>query len=84
MPRPKPTSRARPRGKGKYVPKRKVCSFCVNQVKTIDFKDVPLLRLGRDRHRLIDSIKDGEDQHVKDATPQHIADGNIRNIRIGH
>jgi small subunit ribosomal protein S18 len=44
MPRPKPTSRARPRGKGKYVPKRKVCSFCVNHVKTIDFKDVPLLR----------------------------------------
>jgi len=45
MPRPRPPlGRGRPRGKGKYVPKRKVCAFCVDHAKVIDFKDVPLLR----------------------------------------
>ena len=27
-----------------YVPKRKVCSFCVNKVKVIDYKDASGLR----------------------------------------
>ena len=28
----------------RYVPKRKVCSFCVNKVKDIDYKDPVKLR----------------------------------------
>ena len=32
------------RGKGRYVPKRKVCAFCAGRVAAIDYKDVPLLR----------------------------------------
>ena len=31
--------RARRRPGGRYTPKRKVCSFCVNHAKTIDYKD---------------------------------------------
>ena len=31
--------RARRRPGGRYTPKRKVCSFCVNHTKTIDYKD---------------------------------------------
>ncbi|MBI4287337.1 MAG: 30S ribosomal protein S18 [Chloroflexi bacterium] len=31
-------------GRGKYVPKRKVCAFCVDKVETIDYKDVSKLR----------------------------------------
>jgi len=27
-----------------YVPKRRVCSFCVNKVKVIDYKDASALR----------------------------------------
>lgn len=51
MPKPKsgkPPMKRKPggrgRGKGRYVARRKVCPFCVNKVKTIDYKDVPLLR----------------------------------------
>jgi small subunit ribosomal protein S18 len=48
MPKPRSPSakdRERPgRGKGRYIPKRKVCSFCAGRVETIDYKDVPLLR----------------------------------------
>jgi len=40
----KPTTRRRFPGKGKYIPKKKVCHFCVNKVQTIDYKDVALLR----------------------------------------
>lgn len=36
------TSRARRRGR--FVPRRKVCVFCVDNVKTIDYKDPTLLR----------------------------------------
>ena len=36
--------RRREPGKGRYIPRKKVCSFCVNKVKTIDYKDVALLR----------------------------------------
>lgn len=31
-------------GKGKYVPKRKVCAFCVDKIEMIDYKDVAKLR----------------------------------------
>ncbi|MGB2584082.1 MAG: 30S ribosomal protein S18, partial [Dehalococcoidia bacterium] len=40
----KPTTRGRFSGKRKYIPKKKVCHFCVNKVQTIDYKDVALLR----------------------------------------
>lgn len=33
----------RPRG-GRYAPRRRVCSFCADHVKTIDYKDVDKLR----------------------------------------
>ena len=45
MPRTgKPITRRRPHGKSKYIPKKKVCPFCVNKVQVIDYKDVTLLR----------------------------------------
>lgn len=31
-------------GKGRYVPRRKVCAFCVDKVEVIDYKDVAKLR----------------------------------------
>ena len=34
----------RPRGRGRYVPRRKVCSFCVQRVTVIDYKDADRLR----------------------------------------
>lgn len=43
----KTTSKHRPSGRGgksRYIPKRKVCPFCVNKVREIDYKDVALLR----------------------------------------
>jgi small subunit ribosomal protein S18 len=45
MPKPrKPPFKRREPGKGRYIPRKKVCSFCVNKVQTIDYKDVTLLR----------------------------------------
>ena len=39
------TDRTKRRGsKPRYVPKRKVCSFCVNKVEDIDYKDSSQLR----------------------------------------
>ncbi len=38
------TFRGRRPGRGKYVPKRKVCLFCRDKVKEIDYKDPALLR----------------------------------------
>jgi len=35
---------ARPRGRGRYAPRRKVCVFCVDKVTDIDYKDVNRLR----------------------------------------
>jgi small subunit ribosomal protein S18 len=37
---------ARPRrsGRARYVPKRKICFFCRDKVKHIDYKDVAMLR----------------------------------------
>ncbi|MEO8288002.1 MAG: 30S ribosomal protein S18 [Chloroflexota bacterium] len=34
----------RPRSRDRYVPRRKVCAFCVDKVETIDYKDVARLR----------------------------------------
>ena len=38
------TARPRRSGKGKYVPKRKVCFFCRDKVKFIDYKEPAALR----------------------------------------
>ena len=35
---------ARPRRKGRFTPRRKACSFCIEGVKAIDYKDVGRLR----------------------------------------
>ena len=35
---------ARRPSRGKYVPKRKVCAFCVDNVKSIDYRDPAKLR----------------------------------------
>lgn len=40
----RPVGRRRGHGRGRYVPRRKVCSFCVNKVHTIDYKDISQLR----------------------------------------
>jgi small subunit ribosomal protein S18 len=34
----------RPRGRDRYIPRRKVCAFCVDKVQDIDYKDVARLR----------------------------------------
>lgn len=31
-------------GRTRYIPRRKVCSFCVNKVKEIDYKDLSKLQ----------------------------------------
>jgi small subunit ribosomal protein S18 len=36
--------RARRPGRGKYVPKRRVCAFCRDKIDTIDYKDPVQLR----------------------------------------
>lgn len=36
--------RARKGGKPRYVPRRKVCAFCVDKVNEIDYKDAARLR----------------------------------------
>ena len=38
------TRDTRRRGRGKYIPKRKVCFFCRDKVKNIDYKDPASLR----------------------------------------
>lgn len=38
------TARPRRAGRGKYVPKRKVCFFCRDKVKVIDYKEPAALR----------------------------------------
>ena len=34
----------RPRGRGRYIPRRKVCNFCVDKVDVIDYKEPARLR----------------------------------------
>ena len=52
-PAPRPPQGGRPPGRppgrggrprGRYAPRRKVCSFCVEHVKNIDYKDVERIR----------------------------------------
>ena len=52
-PAPRPPQGGRPPGRppgrggrprGRYAPRRKVCSFCVEHVKYIDYKDVERIR----------------------------------------
>ena len=45
-PRPGPRGGPRPGGRprGRYGPRRRVCNFCVEHVKHIDYKDVDRLR----------------------------------------
>jgi small subunit ribosomal protein S18 len=40
----RPGPGGRPRGRGRYVPRRKVCAFCVERVAIIDYKDTARLR----------------------------------------
>jgi len=40
----KSPSKQKERRKARYIPRKKVCSFCVNKVQAIDYKDVALLR----------------------------------------
>ena len=42
MAQAKTTRPRRPRGK--YIPKRRVCSFCQDKVENIDYKDATILR----------------------------------------
>jgi len=46
MPKPKPKSKSKARAEGKfrYVPRRKVCAFCVDKVEAIDYKEPAKLR----------------------------------------
>jgi small subunit ribosomal protein S18 len=34
----------RSRSRDRYIPRRKVCAFCVDKVQDIDYKDIPRLR----------------------------------------
>src|ERR687893_366335 len=36
--------RGRPRGRGRYIPRRKVCQFCVDKITYIDYKEPARLR----------------------------------------
>lgn len=44
--RPPPRGGGRPggRGRGRFAPRRRVCSFCVDHVKSIDYKDIERIR----------------------------------------
>ena len=43
MAQAKATKVRRP-GRGKYIPKRRVCSFCQDKIENIDYKDAAVLR----------------------------------------
>jgi small subunit ribosomal protein S18 len=51
--RPAVAARRRPSGRRRFRPRRKVCSFCVDKVKHIDYKDVDTLRRFIDGHAKI-------------------------------
>ncbi len=56
----KPVGKRRAPGRGRYIPRKKVCTFCVNKVHTIDYKDVALLhRFISDRGRIEPRRKTG-------------------------
>ena len=39
-----PADRRGPRGRGRYIPKRRVCQFCADKVEDINYKDTARLR----------------------------------------
>src|ERR1044071_3322111 len=43
-PRPGPGGPPRPRGNRRFTPRRRVCQFCVDHVKDMDYKDVNRLK----------------------------------------
>ena len=48
------------RGRGKYIPKRKVCLFCRDKVQNIDYKDMSMLRSYiSDRAKIVPRRKSG-------------------------
>jgi small subunit ribosomal protein S18 len=51
--RPPAGGYARRPGRGRFRPRRKVCSFCVDKVKEINYKDVDTLRRFLDDHAKI-------------------------------
>jgi small subunit ribosomal protein S18 len=40
----KPARRGTGKGKRRYIPRRKICAFCVEKVDNIDYKDLSRLR----------------------------------------
>ena len=47
-------------GRGKYIPKRKVCFFCRDKVQNIDYKDVAMLKsYMSDRAKIVPRRKSG-------------------------
>ncbi len=61
MPPPRRDNRqGRGRGRGRFVPRRKVCSFCVEKVQIIDYKDIARMRRYiSDRYRMEPRRKTG-------------------------
>ena len=61
MPPPRRDNRqGRGRGRGRFVPRRKVCAFCVEKVQIIDYKDIARLRRYiSDRYRMEPRRKTG-------------------------
>ncbi len=60
MPRPMRRGGRERRGRGRYIPKRKVCIFCADKNLKIDYKDVQLLtRFVSDRGRMDPRRKTG-------------------------
>ena len=47
-------------GRGKYIPKRKICMFCRDKVKNIDYKDLSMLKSYiSDRAKIVPRRKSG-------------------------
>ena len=53
-------TRIRKGGRGKYIPKRKICLFCRDKVQNIDYKDMSILRSYiSDRAKIVPRRKSG-------------------------
>ena len=53
-------ARIRKGGRGKYIPKRKICLFCRDKVQNIDYKDMTILRSYiSDRAKIVPRRKSG-------------------------
>ena len=62
--RPGPGGPRRAGGRGRYPPRRRVCQFCVDKIKHIDYKDVNrLLRYLSDRAKIEPRRKTGTCAH---------------------